>query len=75
MLDFSNFTPHPEIEKLVQAIVNRTQSQNSKFFRLMVNYYLTIPASMMRASVDTLDRGNIPINMYALNLSPSGSGL
>jgi hypothetical protein len=40
----------------------------------MVGYYFGLVTSMMRGSIVTHDRGDIPVNIYALNLGTSGSG-
>lgn len=65
---------HPKTEEIVKILCERTQNNNPLFFRVQVGYYWSLLASMMRVSIDTLDRGEIPVNMYALNLSTSGSG-
>ena len=65
---------HPIADKLVDVLCQKTQSTNRLFFHVMVSYYLTKVASMMRASVNTHDRGKIPVNCYALNLAYSGEG-
>ena len=65
---------HPTSERLVDVLCQKTQSDNKLFFRILVAYYLTKVASMMRCSIDTADRGLIPINMYAVNLALSGQG-
>lgn len=65
---------HPASEKLVQILCSKTQNSNPLFFRVLVGYYFSLVASMMRTTIATHDRGDIPVNMYALNLSTSGSG-
>lgn len=65
---------HPTAERLVSILCSRTQNTNPMFFRVMVAYYFAIVTSMMRCHIKTLDRGNIPVNLYAINLSTSGSG-
>ena len=65
---------HPDAEKLVDILCNKTQNSNPLFFRVLVGYYFSLIASMMRTTIATHDRGDIPVNMYALNLSTSGSG-
>ena len=74
MLDFDQMDYHPDSEKLVEILCNKTQNSNPLFFRVLVGYYFAMVASMMRTSIATHDRGDIPINLYALNLSPSGTG-
>ena len=65
---------HPTSERLVNVLCQKTQSDNKLFFRILVAYYFTKVASMMRCNVDTKDRGLIPVNMYAVNLALSGQG-
>lgn len=65
---------HPTAEKLVEILCARTQNTNPLFFRVLVAYYFAVVASMMRCQIQTLDRGKIPINLYAINLATSGSG-
>jgi len=67
-------TFHPIQEKLVDILCKKTQNTNPLFFRISVAYYFATVASMMRASVATLDGADVPINMYTINLSTSGSG-
>ena len=65
---------NPTSEQLVQILCSKTQNSNPLFFRVLVGYYFSLVASMMRTTIATHDRGDIPVNMYALNLSTSGSG-
>lgn len=65
---------HPTSEKLVEILCSKTQNNNPLFFRVLVGYYFSMIASMMRTTIVTHDRGDIPVNMYALNLGTSGSG-
>lgn len=74
MKTFEEMDYHPKSEALVQVLCSKTQNSNPLFFRVLVGYYFGVVASMMRASIATHDRGDIPVNIYALNLSTSGSG-
>lgn len=65
---------HPIAEKLVDILCAKTQNKNPLFFRVLVGYYFSMIASSMRTTIVTHDRGDIPVNMYALNLGTSGSG-
>jgi hypothetical protein len=60
-------------EELVNILIQKTQNQNPLFFRVLIAYHFARLASMMRVDIDTLDRGLIPVNVYAIALSPSGS--
>lgn len=71
---FDEMSYHPDSEKLVEILCDRTQNPNPLFFRVLSAYYMSVISSMMRCSISTLDQGVIPVNMYALNLSTSGSG-
>ena len=74
MKSFDEMSHHPMSEKLVDVLCEQTENTNPMFFRILVAYYFSLVASMMRASVTTLDRGEIPINMYGVNLATSGAG-
>lgn len=74
MKSFDEMTFHPTSERLVEILCHKTQNNNPLFFRVVVGYYFCKVASAMRVSIATHDRGDIPVNMYALNLSPSGTG-
>lgn len=74
MKSFDEMEFHPDGEKLVQILCDKTQNTSPLFFRVLVAYYFSLIASMMRCKIATMDRGEIPVNMYAINLSISGSG-
>jgi hypothetical protein len=74
MPDYSQIPHHPAIEEVTDVLCNRTQNNDRKFFRIGVAYMLSVMAASMRARMSTNDRGEIPVNSYALALSPSGTG-
>ena len=74
MISVDEMQYHPTSEKLVETICNRTQSVEPLFFRVLVAYYFANTASHMRCCIATPDMGEIPVNLYALNLAPSGFG-
>ena len=74
MKTFEEMDYHPASEKLVNILCSKTQNSNPLFFRVLVGYYFSLVASTMRTTIATHDRGDIPVNLYALNLSTSGSG-
>lgn len=74
MFDLSSAQYHPISEQIVDVLTKKTLNSNRLFFRVQVSYFLAKIASSMRCTLDTLDRGKIPVNVYALNLAPSGSG-
>lgn len=66
---------HPMAEQLVEILQTKTQNSNPLFFRVIVAYYFALVASQMRANIKGwAGRGTIPINVYTLALSPSGTG-
>lgn len=66
---------HPTAEELVKILQTKTQNNNPLFFRVIVAFYFTMLASQMRVSIKGwTGRGTLPINMYAMALSVSGSG-
>lgn len=73
MLTVDQMEYHPTAEKLVDILRDRTQRDDSLFFRIMVAYYFSMAAAQMRCNID-MPNGEIPVNMYALNLAPSGYG-
>lgn len=75
MFDLSSATYHPITEQIVDVLCKKTLNSNRLFFRVQVSYFLAKVASSMRCTLNTLDRGKIPVNVYALNLAVSGSGL
>lgn len=74
MKTYEEMEYHPTSEKLVEVLCSKTQINNPNFFRVLVAFYMCQVASMMRASVVSYDGRAVPVNMYALNLSTSGSG-
>lgn len=74
MISVDQMSYHPTSEKLVSILRDRTQRDDSLFFRIMVGYYFSMAAAQMRCIINTPDKGEIPVNMYALNLAPSGYG-
>lgn len=74
MIDLSNVKHHPAIEELTQLLCKKTQNQNEEFFKVEVAYFLAKMASCMRATIRTKDRGDIPVNLYVIDLGCSGLG-
>lgn len=73
MKSFDEMTYNPSAEKLVEILSHKTR-MNPLFHRVLVGYYFAMAASQMRVAIATHDRGDIPVSLYALNLSPSGTG-
>lgn len=74
MIELTGVTHHPAIEELVGVMCKKTQNTDQGFFRCEVAYFLGKMASSMRATIITKDRGDIPVNIYALALATSGYG-
>lgn len=74
MKPFEEMEFHRTAEELVKILCERTQNFSPLFFRTSVAYYFAKVASMMRCTISTHDRGDIPVSLYALNLGTSGSG-
>lgn len=72
MRDLNTLTFHPVQEKIVKLLCEMVQNDNPNFFRVLLCFHLAKLAGVMRADIATDDRGNIPINMYAINLASSG---
>lgn len=74
MLSVEEMQHHPTAERIVDILCEKTQSTNHLFFRVLVGFQFSVMAAQMRTRIKTHDRGMIPVNMYALNLAPSGTG-
>lgn len=74
MLDLDKIEHHPAIEEIVDILCKKTQNTHRGFFRIEVAYFLAKMASSMRAMIQTKDRGDIPVNVYAVALATSGFG-
>lgn len=74
MKDLTKVDYYAPAEKLVKILTKRTQNTNPLFFRILVAYYFTKIASMMRCNIKTHDRGVLPVSLYAINLAASGQG-
>jgi hypothetical protein len=65
---------HPLQQSIVEILSIKTQNTDTMFFHLMVAYHFSKLATMMRTNVSIDGLGVLPVNMYAINLAPSGSG-
>lgn len=74
MIDLTTIEHHPAITELVDVLCNKTQNRDRGFFQVEAAFFLAKIASCMRATIVTKDRGEIPVNMYALALATSGYG-
>lgn len=74
MIDMTGVKHHPAMNDIVEVLCNKTQNTDKSFFRCEVAYFFAKMASIMRATIVTKDRGDIPVNIYALALAGSGFG-
>lgn len=74
MIDLRGVSHHPVIEEIVDVLCNKTQNTDRGFFRAMVAYFTGKMAATMRVTINTKDRGSVPVNIYALLLATSGYG-
>lgn len=74
MIDLEGVKHHPALTEMVDVLCNKTQNTDRGFFQVEAAYFLSKMASCMRAEIVTRDRGNIPVNCYALALATSGYG-
>jgi hypothetical protein len=69
-----NTKHHPAMSELVDLLCYRTGNVNRTFFQAEVAYFLGLIPSSMRATIDSPERGDIPVNIYAIALATSGFG-
>ena len=72
--DPSKIRFHPQAEKLAQHLCVHCENDNPTFFRAITSYFLGKVASQMRASLKLHSHNDLPINIYAVALAPSGAG-
>ena len=71
-MDLNQISHNPCLEELTDLLCRKTQNTDKGFFRTEIAYFLCKIASCMRAYIATKDRGDVPINCYAINLAQSG---
>jgi len=74
MKKFEEMEFHRPSENLVTKLMAHVNNEDPMFFRLQAAFYLCTAASQMRCTLRLVDGSKIPVNMYALNLAPSGAG-
>ena len=70
----SEIDHHPAMSELVDLLCYRTGNVNRTFFQAEVAYFLGLIPSSMRATIDSPERGDIPVNIYSIALATSGFG-
>jgi len=74
-LEVLKSTPHhPAMRELVDLLCHRTGNVNRDFFQAEVAYFLGLIPSSMRCTIDSAERGKIPVNIYSIALATSGFG-
>lgn len=71
---FDQMAYDPVTEMLTDIMCAKTQNNERMFFRIACSYYWGVLASQMHAAVQGWGGSTLPINIYAMNLSPSGTG-
>lgn len=71
---FDKMQYHPLSEKIARMMSDIAQNPNLHTFRVMLTYYFGMMASQMRANVAGWQSSKLPINMYVVSLSESGTG-
>lgn len=71
---FEDMAYDPVTEMLTDIMCAKTQNKERMFFRVANSYYWGVLASQMHATIEGWGGSKIPINIYAMNLSPSGTG-
>ena len=71
---FEDMAYDPVTEMLTDIMCAKTQNSERMFFRVANSYYWGLLASQMHAKVVGWGGSKLPINIYAMNLSPSGTG-
>ena len=71
---FDQMKYDPVTEMLTDIMCAKTQNKERMFFRVANFYYWGVLASQMHATIEGWGGSKIPINIYAMNLSPSGTG-
>lgn len=74
MIDLTKVSHHPVVTELVDVLCSKTQNTDRGFFQTEIAYFLAKIAGTMRAKLLTKERGEIPINIYAIALASSGYG-
>lgn len=71
---FDQMNYDPVTEMLTDIMCAKTQNSERMFFRIASSYYWGVLASQMHAGIQGWGGSTLPINIYAMNLSPSGTG-
>lgn len=73
-INYDTLQHHPMSERIVTLLRNRIQTDDALFFRVLVAYFFGNAAASMQCQIRTPEGNKVPINVFALNLAPSGFG-
>ncbi len=73
-MDLSKLEYHKASEEIIKVLCDKAQNDDPTFFRGLLPYYLGVLASNMHVKVIGWERAEIPVNIYSINLAPSGTG-
>lgn len=74
-LELLKATPHHmAMSEIVDLLCHRTGNVNRDFFQAEVAYFLGLVPSAMRVTIESAERGKIPVNIYSIALATSGFG-
>lgn len=74
IIDLTGVKHHPVITEIVDVLCAKTQNTDRGFFSVEAAFFIGKMAATQRAMISTKDRGEIPVNIYALALATSGYG-
>lgn len=74
MFNVSKMKYHPMSEKIANHLSTVTQNQNKHLFRVMLTYYFGMITAHMRVGIHGWGESTLPVNIYAISLSESGTG-
>lgn len=79
MPEFQIFDPnkvvfHPVAEKIAQHLCAYCENDAPSYYRIITSYFIGKAASQMRTTVKLYNQKPLPVNIYAINLAPSGAG-
>ena len=72
--DINSAPYNPLMEQILEVIEKKTGNTSKNYFRIVISFYLAQLASNMRCKIKGALYNNVPVNMYACTLMPSGSG-
>lgn len=74
VIDLEGVEHHPAVREITDILCAKIQNSDRGFFHCEVAYFIAKMAATMGAVIKTKDRGEVPVNLYALALATSGFG-